>query len=59
MASDKKRKWKDNSTLFENNSGQMPIEVPIKDVTSPILLVNEVINVNGGTSSMEGDQDQY
>lgn len=55
MTSDNTRKKKDNSILLENNSGQMPIKVPIKDKTSTILLVDKVVDENGDTISIKAD----
>ncbi|MCE0480764.1 hypothetical protein HAX54_037872 [Datura stramonium] len=51
-------KRKDPPTLFENDNGQMSIEVLCKDETPISLLVDEVVDGIEATSSTEGDTNQ-
>ncbi|PHU22402.1 hypothetical protein BC332_07509 [Capsicum chinense] len=55
--SDKTQNQNNDSTMLENNSGKMPSKTPLKDMILPILLVNKVMDTNGDTSLMQGDQE--
>ncbi|KAF3667115.1 putative histone H2B.1-like [Capsicum annuum] len=59
VASNKTRKRNNDSSLLEINSGKMPTKTPLEYKIPPICIVNEVVDANGDTNSMEEDQDQH